>query len=101
MSNEQAKLPESTREQVPLCLHCLDPVDPLAKVCPHCGGAVGQLTPYLPFEAIRWEAGIWGQMWRQVWRGSLSPASRTFRFLIIVWFAPVLLVGSLRWIRKL
>ena len=90
-------------KEVPLCLNCLEPVDPLDHVCPHCGGAVGQLTPYLPFEGIRWEAGIWGRMWRQAWEKKTPFIGRVFRLLVIVWFVPVLLVGLIplvwRWVR--
>jgi len=103
--NAGAEHPEpqgSVEEEVPVCLHCLEPVHPLAHVCPHCGGAVGQLTPYMPFESIRWEAGIWGQMWRQAWRRDVSILGRLLRFLLIIGFVPILLVGliPLAW-RKL
>ena len=90
-------------EEVPLCLHCLEPVSPLDHVCPHCGGAVGQLTPYLPFESIRWEAGIWGRMWRQVWEKKTPLVGRVLLLVVIIWFVPVLLVGLIppawRWVR--
>jgi hypothetical protein len=78
---------------VPLCLHCLHPLDPLDKICPGCGRAAGQLTPYLPWESIRWQAGIWGQMWKQVWRGDVPLIGRFFRMAVIAFFVPVMLVG--------
>ncbi|MDX1683194.1 MAG: hypothetical protein R3336_08740 [Phycisphaeraceae bacterium] len=84
---------ESDLEEVPLCLHCLQPVHPIDKICPHCGQAVGQLTPYLPWESIRWEANIWGKMWQQAHDPEQSWASRLFRLLVIVLMVPVLLVG--------
>lgn len=77
----------------PLCLMCLKPVDPLAHYCPHCGNTTGQLTPYLPFESIPWETGIWGQMWRQVESPRVSVPGRLLRLFMIVWGAPALLVG--------
>ncbi len=80
-------------DEWPVCLHCVQRVDPLAKVCPHCGEAVGQLTPYLPFESIRWQAGIWGRMWHQVWRRDISLGGRVLRFCVIVWFVPILLLA--------
>jgi hypothetical protein len=68
-------------------------VDPVSHYCPHCGNATGQLTPYLPFESIPWETGIWGQMWRQFRSRRVSAPGRLLRLFMIVWGAPVLLVG--------
>lgn len=79
----------------PLCLHCLEAIDPLDKTCPHCGGAVGQLTPYLPYESIRWQTDIWGRMWHQAWSPTRSIAGRLLRLAVIVLFVPILLVGLL------
>lgn len=90
---EQDMEHELDEDAVPLCLHCLEPVNPLDMVCPNCNGAVGQLTPYMPWQSIRWSAGIWGKMWEQIWRSDLSIISRVFRFMIIVWCVPILLVG--------
>ncbi len=80
-------------KEVPLCLRCLRPVDPLAHYCPHCGEATGQLTPYIPYVSIPWETRIWGQMWRQLWSRDVSIAGRLLRLFVIVWGAPVLLIG--------
>ena len=96
--NNQPNASESSidggeQREVPLCLQCAEPVDPLDKICPHCGEAVGQLTPYLPWESIRWEAGIWGRMWRQLWRRDVSRPGRALRAALIVCFAPILLLG--------
>ncbi len=78
-----------------MCLRCLRPVDPRAHYCPHCGEATGQLTPLLPFEGIPWQTQIWGRMYRQIWSGHVSIPGRLFRLLMIVWCAPVLLLGLL------
>jgi hypothetical protein len=80
-------------EEIPLCLRCLQPVDPRYHYCPHCGEAVGQLTPYLPFVNIPWQTRIWGQMWQQVWSSDTSSLGRLFRILMIVWNVPWLLIG--------
>jgi hypothetical protein len=77
----------------PLCLRCLKPVDPISHYCPNCGSATGQLTPYMPFESIRWYTGIWGQMWRQLDSPRVSGLGWFLRLLMIVWNAPVLLIG--------
>ncbi len=90
------ELPEvSEQPAVPICLACCDPVEPLDTVCPHCGAAVGQLTPFLPYESIRWSSDIWGRMWHQIWKPGCSFISRGFRFLMVIVFAPVLLIGLL------
>ena len=80
-------------EERPLCLRCLQPVDPRAYYCPNCGEATGQLTPYLPYVNIPWEVGIWGRMWRQVWSRNISLPGRLFRLFMIVWNVPILLIG--------
>jgi hypothetical protein len=93
--NRGAKENHGPQEEVPLCLRCLRPVDPRAHYCPHCGEAMGQLTPILPFESIPWQTRIFGQMWRQVWSRRVSIPGRLARLLVIVLFAPVLLLGLL------
>ena len=71
------------------------PVDPRAHYCPNCGAATGQLTHYLPFVNIRWQASVWGQAWRQIWYRDVSIPGRLFRLLMIVWNVPILLIGLL------
>ena len=56
-----------TDVEVPLCLQCVHPVSPLDHYCPHCGQSVGQLTPYLPYEGIWFNAGMWGKLWDRLW----------------------------------
>jgi len=81
------------QKEIPLCIKCLRPVDPLNYYCPHCGEATGQLTPYIPFVNIPWQAGIWGRMWRQLWSRDISLAGRLFRLFMIMFFVPVMLIG--------
>ena len=80
-------------EETPLCLNCLRPVNPLYHYCPHCGRAVGQLTPIMPYESIRWQVDIWGRMWRQLWSRDISFAGKLFRLFMIIWNVPIMLVG--------
>ena len=80
-------------QETPVCIKCFRPVSPVVHVCPHCGEAIGQFTPCLPFEGIRWEAQIWGRAWRQAWSSKTSLAGRWFRLLMIVLNAPILLLG--------
>jgi len=91
-SEEQGKF-DGKEKEAPLCLKCLRPVDPLYYYCSHCGEATGQLTPYIPFVNIPWQTRIWGQMWQQLWSSDISFAGRLFRLLMIILFAPILLVG--------
>ena len=80
-------------EEIPLCLNCLQPVDPLHHICPHCGRAVGQLTPIMPFEGIQWQADIWGKMWNQLWSNEISFTGKLLRLLMIALCVPVMLIG--------
>ena len=94
--NNESKYQE---KEIPLCLNCLQPVDLLDHYCRDCGRAVGQLTPIMPYESIRWQVDIWGQMWRQLWSRETSFAGRVFRLFMIGWNVPVMLIGIIpkRW----
>jgi hypothetical protein len=81
---------------MPLCLHCLEPYEPLVQhYCPKCGNAVGQLTPNIPFVNIPFEFEFWGRLWKAVW----SPRQGRYIFrvmalvLFVSFFWPILLVG--------
>jgi hypothetical protein len=92
----ETKPPESTEEKgdgAPVCINCFRPVDPLSYYCPHCGEATGQFTQYLPVTNIPWQASVWGRMWRQVLSRDVSIPGRIFRLLMILWQAPILLIG--------
>ena len=80
-------------KEIPLCLNCLQPVNPLQHICPHCGRAIGQFTPIMPFEGLRWQADIWGKMWNQIWSNEISFAGKLLRLLMIAWLVPILLIG--------
>jgi len=101
MESENAEREQMTEEsqETPVCSRCFQPVDPRAYYCPYCGQATGQLTPYIPFVNIPWQAGIWGQAWRQVWSRDISVAGRLFRLFMIVWNVPILLIGLIPQLR--
>ena len=80
-------------KEIPLCLNCLRPVDPLQHICPHCFRAIGQLTPIMPYEGIRWQIDIWGKMWNQVWSNEISFTGKLLRLLMIALCVPVMLIG--------
>jgi hypothetical protein len=85
--------PDGVGEGTPVCIRCFRPVDPLAHYCPHCGEATGQLTQYLPFVNIPWQAGVWGRVWRQIWSRDVSLPGCAFRLFMVVWNVPVMLIG--------
>ena len=92
---EERDMVEEEGEGTPICIRCMKPVDPLHYYCPHCGEASGQLTQYLPFVNIRWQANVWGRIWRQVWSRDVSIPGRLFRFIMIIWNVPIMLIGLL------
>ncbi len=87
--------PGEVDEEVPVCIRCFRPVDPVAHYCPHCGAATGTFTHYLPFVNIPWQASVWGQTWRQMRSPEVSWPGRLFRLFMIVWNVPVMLIGLL------
>jgi hypothetical protein len=80
-------------KEIPLCLKCARPVDPLSHYCPHCGETTGQLTPYIPFVNLRMQINFWVQMWHQVWSGKVSFAGRCFRLFMVIWNVPIMLLA--------
>jgi len=92
---EKNDIPGAGGEGTPVCIGCFRPVDPLAHYCPHCGAATGTFTHYLPFINIRWQASVWGQAWRQMRSREISILGRLFRFVMIAWNVPVMLIGLL------
>lgn len=97
MNTESTEHEEKAGEagETPLCLRCLQPVDPRAYYCPNCGEATGRFTTYLPVLNIPWQTRIWGQAWRQVWSRDVPITGRVFRLLMILWQAPILLIVGL------
>jgi len=87
--------PDNSGEGTAVCIRCFQPVDPLAHYCSHCGEATGRFTHYIPFVNIPWMTRIWGQVWRQIWSRDVSLPGRTFRLFMVVWKAPVMLIGLL------
>ena len=92
---DEEDIPEEDGDGIPVCMKCFQPVDPLAHYCSNCGGATGNFTHYLPFINIRWQASVWGQAWRQLWSDEVSISGRLFRFVMIVWNVPIMLIGLL------
>jgi hypothetical protein len=90
---EERDVTKETADGTPVCIRCFKPIDPLSHYCPNCGEATGQLTQYLPFVNIPWQASVWGRMWRQVWSCEISFPGRIFRLFMIIWNVPIMLIG--------
>jgi hypothetical protein len=85
---------KNTDVELPLCLNCIRPVSPLDHYCPHCGQSVGQLTPYLPYEGIWFNAGMWGKLWDRLWYKNVDTVARKcFFFFLILIGTPILLLA--------
>ena len=89
---QQNKATERITE-VPLCIRCARPVDPLSHYCPHCGEATGQFTPCIPFVNLRMQVTFWVQAWYQLWSRRISFAGRLFRLLMIVLLFPMMFLA--------
>lgn len=83
-------------DAVPLCPNCMEPCDPSNHYCPNCDSneAMNPLTPYLPFEGIRFTAGVYAKLWRQMWGGDVSTGFRILQIGIFIFFFPfIFLIG--------
>ncbi len=79
---------------IPLCTRCLAPHSPDDHYCQNCGAAVGQFTTYIPFVDIPFYANFYARLWERVWHERrVALHSRAFCVLLILLFAPVMLVG--------
>jgi hypothetical protein len=92
---------ESTEQpkEIPLCLKCARPVDPLSHYCPNCSETTGQLTPYIPFVNLRMQINFWVQTWHQAWSGKVSFPGRCFRLFMVILIFPIMLLAlpSMLW----
>ena len=92
---EEREVVDGEGQEWPVCIGCMEPVDPLHYYCPNCGEASGQLTHYIPFVNLRWLAMVWGRMWRQLRSRDISIKGRLLRFIMIIWNVPIMLIGLL------
>ena len=85
--NQDVAEPEAelAEDAVPVCPNCFEPCDPLDHYCPHCDSneAINPLASYMPFESIRFKAGMFGRLWQ---KGTNSNSSLAFRCLCICVF---------------
>ena len=54
----------------PLCPNCLKPCNPLQNYCDNCDSneVINPLASYMPFVRLRFNIGMYGKLWRQIWR---------------------------------
>lgn len=80
-------------KEIPLCLRCAQPVDPLSHYCPNCGEATGQFTPCIPFVNLRMQVSFWVQAWHQIWSKQVPLTGRILRLLMIILLFPIMLLA--------
>ena len=93
-------------DAVPLCPNCLEPCDPLANYCPHCGSneAINPLASYMPFVDLRLRIGMIGKLMRKTW-DSATPGGRRILYgavffvttpIFFLFSLPFMVIGKLR-----
>ena len=81
----------------PICQKCLQPCEPQQYYCANCDSneTLNPLASYMPLERIRFEAGMFGKLWRRALNKETSMAMRFFSLFLIVIYAPVMLTIGL------
>lgn len=84
-------------DAVPVCPNCFQPCNPLDNYCPNCisNEAINPLTPYLPFEGIRFGAGVYAKLWRKTWTSDTTMGRRLCYICIFLLFMPILFIIGL------
>jgi len=80
------------QDAVPLCPICLEPCDPRDHYCPKCGSneAINPLASYMPFESIRFEAGMFGKLWHKAWDPRISLWTNGLYICVFILFMPIM-----------
>ncbi|MHC4883152.1 MAG: hypothetical protein ACYSOH_05700 [Planctomycetota bacterium] len=78
-------------DAVPVCPVCLEPCDPLGNYCPNCDSneAINPLASYLPFESIRFKAGMFGKMWHKAWDSNTPLGLKCLYICLFILFMPL------------
>ena len=81
-------------DAVPVCPNCFEPCDPLTNYCPHCGSndPINPLASYLPFESIRFKAGMFGKLWRKTWDSDTPLGLKCLNICLFVLFMPLIFI---------
>ena len=87
----------NSKEDVPVCLRCLRPCNPITYYCPYCDSndTVNPLTAYLPLVQIRYNYGFFGKIWRKIWYDETTDDIHKILYLIfLAIFVPfIFLIG--------
>ena len=70
--------------EVPVCLRCFTPFEPLQHFCRHCGETVGRWTIYIPYLNIPFRVSIFVIMWQRVWFDKRTKAPCRILFLVLI-----------------
>ena len=82
----------------PVCPKCFKPCNPLQNYCENCDSnePINPLASYMPFERIRFTAGMFGKIWRRIWDSKdTSTGLKLFFLIIIIMGAPIMLIVGL------
>jgi hypothetical protein len=83
-------------EATPVCPMCLQPCDPKAYYCPHCGSnsPINPLASYMPFVDIRFNIGMIGKLWeRAVEAPDTHLLKRVALLALLLYSTPLILLG--------
>ena len=86
---------EEEEESAQICVRCMRPVSPRAYYCPHCFYAVNQMTPYLPFMNIWFNADFIGsaaRSWKRPETNHKGPVMRIAGLLMLLSVLPLVAV---------
>lgn len=86
---------EEIDDVVPICPHCLKPINPYSYYCENCGKGDTHNTPFLPFINIQFSVNFYSKIWNSALDKNNNFGKRFFYFIIIFLFAPIMLVGLL------
>lgn len=94
---EPAEDKDPNQAALPLCPHCLTPCSPHDYYCPNCGSnaPINPLATYMPLESIRFEAGLYGRLWRKCWSPETHLIERISYILFFLLFSPIFLLMGL------
>ena len=85
-------------EPCPICPKCLQPCNPSNDYCLNCDSneAMNPLATYMPFESIRFIAGIYGKMLRAVFlERQTSWINRVIYSVVLFWAIPAIFIFAL------
>ena len=72
-------------DALPICPKCLSCCHPLQYYCHNCDSneVINPLASYMPFVRIRFNVGMFGKLWRKIWRNQNTPIIVKLIFTIL------------------